>query len=154
MSATLVADKDARRDGDEPDDFFPSHETRIDLRGRTILVIEDHLDSCRALNLMVEHTGANSLTARNGLDALGLVKRHKVHLILCDLRMPVMDGYEFIRRLRKDSLLARIPVIAVTAFGMDEDLQRTRRAGFLAHMVKPITWTALASLLARVLQSH
>jgi CheY-like chemotaxis protein len=68
--------------------------------------------------------------------------------------MPVMDGYEFIRRMRKDPLLARIPVIAVTAFGMDEDLQRTRKAGFLAHMVKPITWTALASMLARVLQSH
>jgi two-component system CheB/CheR fusion protein len=154
MSPTLVAGENARRDGDEPDAFFPSHETRIDLRGRTILVIEDHFDSCRALNLMVEHTGANCLTARNGLDALGLVTRHKVHLILCDLRMPVMDGYEFIRRMRKDPLLARIPVIAVTAFGMDEDLQRTRKAGFLAHMVKPITWTALASMLARVLQSH
>ena len=150
----MLGVSEKRRDDEEPDDFFPSSAAHIDLRGRTILIIEDHLDSCIALNLMVEHTGAHSLTARNGLDALGVVKRHKVHLILCDLRMPVMDGFEFLRRLLDDPLLARIPVVAVTAFGQEEDLRRTRKAGFVAHMVKPVTWAALTSQLERFLQQH
>ncbi len=153
MMAAMAA-TERRREEAEPDDFFPSHDAQIDLRGRTILIIEDHADSCHALDLMVEHTGARSLTARNGLDALGVVKSNKVHLILCDLRMPVMDGYEFMRRLRKDPLLAGIPVIAVTAFGQQEDVQRTRKAGFVAHMVKPVTWADLTSQLERFLQSQ
>jgi CheY-like chemotaxis protein len=152
MAAMAATEK--RRDDSEPDDFFPSNEPHIDLRGRTILVIEDHTDSCLALQLMVEHTGARSLTARNGLDALGIVKRYKVHLVLCDLRMPVMDGFEFIRRVRKDPLLAGIPVVAVTAFGQQEDLRRTRKAGFVAHMVKPVTWAALTAQLERLLQAY
>jgi CheY-like chemotaxis protein len=119
----------------------------------TILVVEDHRDSRDALRQFLEYLGARVLTAENGLEALALLHRAP-DVVLCDLRMPHMDGFGFLERLRRDPTHARIPVIAVTAFGAKADLLQTYVAGFAAHLTKPIDPDALVSTLTKVRQSR
>jgi CheY-like chemotaxis protein len=124
----------------------------LDLRGRKVLVIEDDPDALEITASMVERTGATPLRAQNGAEGLAYLKRYRqVHLILCDLLMPFMDGFDFIERLHRDRYLSRIPVIAVTALGSEADFDRTFVTGFHGHLVKPISYEVLSAQLRRVL---
>ena len=107
-------------------------------RGRTILVVEDHEDSLNVSRLILEAHGARVVCATDGHEALRALEIEQPDLILCDLRMPVMDGYAFIARLRRNPRLARLCVIAVTALGEYSDLLQTWAAGFDGHLAKPV----------------
>src|SRR5207302_1296869 len=89
---------------------------------------EDHADSRELLREIVESFGATVVVAGDGEDALRKVARVRPGLVLCDLRMPLLDGFGFIDRLRRDPALSRTPVIAVTALGTETDVIRTWRA--------------------------
>ncbi len=119
------------------------------LRGVRILIVEDDPDHQLALRLMVESFGATVRATLEGHEALVVATAWTPDLILCDLMMPGMDGYTFIRRLQHDPGLSRIRVIAVSALSRDADVKRTRLAGFEAHLAKPIDGEVLASVLER-----
>ncbi|MGH7267031.1 MAG: response regulator [Candidatus Rokuibacteriota bacterium] len=119
------------------------------LSGMTILVVEDHADSREALAEILRYFGARTLLARDGADALAALASVVPDVVLCDLSMPVMDGFGFLERVRQDPRLAHLPVIATTALGSRADRSRTRRAGFAGHAVKPIEADALVARLAR-----
>jgi CheY-like chemotaxis protein len=125
--------------------------SQVDLRGVRVLVVEDDHDSRDVLRRIVEAFGATVRTAESGHQGLLRACVDKPDLILCDLRMPGMDGYAFMGRLRANPALARVAVIAVTALGNDRDFQRTWEAGFDGHLVKPIDCDVIAAQLARVL---
>lgn len=74
-------------------------------------------------------------------------------LVLADIRMPRLDGIQFIQRLRADPQFVRLPVIAVTALGQDRDYFSTFEAGFEAHLTKPIDYELVAAVISRVLPS-
>src|SRR5260221_639729 len=112
----------------------------LDLRGVTVLVVEDHPDSRDMLRQVVESFGASVAVAADGRQALRVTSWIKPDLILCDLRMPVIDGFGFIDRLRHDPNLSRTAVLAVTALGSDADIKRTWEVGFDGHLVKPIDY--------------
>jgi two-component system CheB/CheR fusion protein len=121
------------------------------LNGCTVLVVDDNPDALDVLRLMVEHSGAKAVTARNGAEALSCVRGVKIDLVLCDLGMPVMSGYEFIQRLHAERGHARTPVIAVSAYVFPEDLERAAAAGFASHLAKPVNFGLLEAEIRRVL---
>jgi CheY-like chemotaxis protein len=121
---------------------------------RTILVVEDHEDALNVSRALLEHYGARVLAARHGAEALALLETERPDLVLCDLRMPVMDGFAFMARLRRDPRLARLTVIAVTALGEYPDVLQTWEAGFDGHLAKPVDAATLATAVKRALWAH
>jgi CheY-like chemotaxis protein len=120
------------------------------LRGRSVLVVEDDEDSREVLRLIVESCGATVRLAVDGAEALARVGEARPDLVLCDLRMPGVDGFTFLERLRADPRSRHVRVVAVTALDSDEDVARTWAAGFDGHVVKPIDLELMTTLLERV----
>jgi CheY-like chemotaxis protein len=126
----------------------------LDLSGVTILIVEDHEDSREMLRQTIESFGAKVAVAADGREALATAGWLRPDLVLCDLRMPVLDGYGFIERLRADPALSRTAVIAVSALGSDADLRRTFEAGFDGHLVKPVDYETITAQLERIFWAH
>jgi len=120
-------------------------------KGTTVLVVEDHADSADAMRQILTSLGARVVLAGDGLEGLVVLKRERPSIVLCDLRMPIMDGFQFIGHLRADPRFARLPVLAFTALGDGDDLMKTWQAGFDGHLTKPVDYDTVASTLERVL---
>ena len=103
-----------------------------------ILVIEDNVDSLELMNYILTAFGHTVFKARNGEEGLKTARRELPDLILSDLQMPKIDGYEVARALREDPSLSRRPLLAVTAFAMQDDRARALAAGFDGYISKPI----------------
>jgi CheY-like chemotaxis protein len=128
---------------------------RLDLKGVTVLVVEDNDDSRDMLRQIVGSFGATVLSAANGEEAIALLAtRAAPDLVLCDLMMPRMNGFEFMDWLRRQPHLSRIPVIAVSALGAEADVMKTWSAGFSGHLVKPVDFWTIAAQLHRIFWAH
>lgn len=114
-----------------------------------ILIVDDDIRNVFALSVALEDAGLQVVFAENGLDALEMLRadQHGIDLVLMDIMMPRMDGYEAIREIRKLPELAMLPIIAVTAKAMKEDQQRCMDAGASDYLTKPIDINRLLSLL-------
>ncbi len=123
------------------------------LDGVTILVVDDHPDSLDAMGLMLGSLGARVLVAADGTRALEILGRERPDLVLTDLRMPTMDGFELARRLRVDPRTARTRVVALTGLDDEADYLRTLEAGFDGHLTKPVEYDTLGAALWRLLPS-
>lgn len=121
------------------------------LQDTTILVVEDHEDSRDAVRQFLEALGARVLLAANGKEGLDRLAAESPDVTLCDLRMPVVDGYMFMERMRGNARLARAKVIAISAHGEPADIRRTWEAGFDGHLVKPVDPDVLLAALERTL---
>jgi two-component system cell cycle response regulator DivK len=111
----------------------------------TILVVEDNDRNLRLVRDVLEHAGFVVLGAGSGEEGVDLARTELPDLVLMDLGLPGIDGAEALRRLRADPATAGVPVVAVTAFAMDDDRERSRRAGFDGFLPKPIDIRALPS---------
>ncbi|KRD55840.1 two-component system response regulator [Acidovorax sp. Root275] len=105
----------------------------------TILVIEDDDASRLLVTYLLENAGHRVLLAENGALGLGLALAEGPDLILCDLQMPVMNGYEVAQSLRSHPTWRVVPLVAVTAFSMPGDREKALEVGFDEHLSKPIT---------------
>jgi PAS domain S-box-containing protein len=117
--------------------------------GRRILVIEDHEDGRDMLVLTLRSAGHDVLEAATGHDGVELAVAHAPDVALVDIGLPDLDGYEVGRRIR-EKLGSRLSLIALTGYGQPSDRARSQRAGFDAHLVKPVAASALAQALARL----
>ncbi len=125
-----------------------SNAARLNIAPRTsFLVVDDSEDTIRMLEQLLSLAGANVKTATNGADALRLATDHEFDVILSDISMPGMDGFEFLARLRLINGRQHVPVIAITGFGRGDDVERARSAGFYSHLTKPLNIQALAEVL-------
>lgn len=120
------------------------------LNDMTILVVDDSEDTTEMVQHLLEISGATVCAATSGSQALRLAREKDFDVVLSDISMPGMDGFEFLQRLRELPGKQDVPAIALTGFGRPEDVQRATREGFYAHLTKPFDIQALASLLQKL----
>jgi CheY-like chemotaxis protein len=115
------------------------------LAGRSVLVVEDTEDTRESLRALLELHGAKVSIARDGREALDTIQDAAPDLVLCDLRMPRMDGFEFISELHHAPAPVQPPVVAMSGFVSEADRRRTREAGFEGHIAKPCDAEAIVA---------
>jgi NO-binding membrane sensor protein with MHYT domain/CheY-like chemotaxis protein len=126
----------------------------LDLSGVTILVLDDEIDSLELVREILAQTGARIITAHRPLEALELLRAHQPQLLVSDIGMPDIDGFELIRRVRAlEGSIAATPAIALTAFARREDRTQALAAGFTGYLVKPITPALLLQTAAHILHN-
>jgi CheY-like chemotaxis protein len=116
--------------------------------GLRALVVDDCHDTAATVALLLQSWGHEVAVAHDGPGAVSSAQGFQPHVILLDLGLPKVDGYEVCRRLRQLPALRGTYLVAVTGHGRDEDRRRSREAGFDFHVVKPIDLAALERLLA------
>jgi signal transduction histidine kinase len=117
---------------------------------RRILIADDNNDALESLATLLQLSGHEVFTATNGGTALQSIERHLPEVVLLDIGMPLLDGYEVARRIRAQPWGQRITLVALTGWGQDSDRRRSREAGFDSHLVKPLDLETLTDLLARL----
>jgi CheY-like chemotaxis protein len=115
---------------------------------RRILVADDNKDAADTLALLLELYGHEVRVAHGGHAALALAQSFRPHIALLDIAMPDLDGHEVARKLRQDASCPDLVLIALTAYGQDEDKERAHEAGFHQHLTKPVDPGKLAVLIA------
>jgi signal transduction histidine kinase/PAS domain-containing protein/ActR/RegA family two-component response regulator len=130
-----------------PGEFKP-----LDLSGIKVLVVDDEADARDLIKRVLSECDAEVITAGTAAGALRLVESDKPHVLVSDIGMPDVDGYELLRRVRAldDGAGVRLPAIALTAFARSEDRTRALRAGFLVHVAKPVEPSELIATVASV----
>jgi CheY-like chemotaxis protein/signal transduction histidine kinase/HAMP domain-containing protein len=129
------------------------HDSDEPLRDRKVLVVDDDVRNIFALNSLLERHGMNVVTATNGQDAIRLLDQHPdVSLVLTDVMMPEMDGYETMRRIREIPEFRLLPIIALTAKAMKGDREKCLQAGASDYVAKPVNTEQLLSLVRMWLQ--
>ena len=116
---------------------------------RTVLVVDDDRDMVETCARILQRGGYDCLTATGGREALDLLRRHRLDLILTDLRMPEMDGLTLLANARRDA--PKVPVVIFTAYGSMETARQAREAGAAAYLAKPFGVGELQDTVARVL---
>jgi two-component system cell cycle response regulator DivK len=104
---------------------------------KTILVVEDQEDNRQILRDLLASSGFLMIEAHDGQQALAMARSQRPDLILMDIQLPVVDGYEATRSIKRDPELRHIPVIAVTSYALSGDEERAREAGCDAYVAKP-----------------
>jgi CheY-like chemotaxis protein len=118
---------------------------------RSVLVVDDVNDVTDMIGLFLRHAGYQVVTAESASDALKLAREHAFDLVISDIGMPEMNGYELVERLRRMTSYAHTPMIAVTGYTEYDDRGRSLRAGFNAHLTKPIEPSRLLELMQDLL---
>ena len=115
--------------------------------GRRILVVDDNEDAAETLAMLLRLTGHHVEVAYNGMCALARVRANKPDVVLCDLGLPELSGFDFARAIRREHG-TRITLVAVSGYAQPEDMRKSRDAGFDAHLAKPAQPADLERLLA------
>jgi two-component system CheB/CheR fusion protein len=115
---------------------------------RRILIIEDNVDSAESLRAVLEMNQHAVSVAYNGPDGLAQARLFRPEVVLCDIGLPGMDGYEVARAFRADQELRRTCLVALSGYAAPEDVERSSQAGFQHHLAKPPQIDRLAALLA------
>ena len=102
------------------------------------------------MKLELEWLGYTVLTARDGISGLELAQREAPDLVVSDIKMPGMDGYDLIKELRRIPKLASMPAIALTGFGMKRDTEAALAAGYNAHLCKPVDAKQLSAVIEQL----
>jgi signal transduction histidine kinase/ActR/RegA family two-component response regulator len=122
----------------------------VDLSGIKILIVDDEADARDMINRVLEDCKAKVITAASATEALMVIESERPHVLVSDIGMPEIDGYEFLRRVRAltQKIGLHIPAVALTAYAGFEDKTRALRAGFLVHLAKPVEPSELVATLA------
>jgi signal transduction histidine kinase len=117
---------------------------------RRVLVVDDNVDSAESLAMLLRLGGHEIETAYDGLQAVEAAERFKPDLVLLDIGLPGIDGYDAAARIREGCDGRELVLVAITGWGQEEDRRRSREAGFDAHLTKPVDMAALSRLLAEL----
>ena len=104
---------------------------------KRILIVEDNELNMKLFNDLLEAHGYKTVQTRSGVEAVELARQHKPDLILMDIQLPLVDGYEATRRIKADPELRSIPVIVVTSYALSGDDGKAHAAGCDAYVTKP-----------------
>jgi two-component system cell cycle response regulator DivK len=106
---------------------------------KRILVVEDTEDNRQIMRDLLSSAGYDLVEAQDGAEGVAMAKSSRPDLILMDIQLPVLDGYEATRRIKADPALSHIPVIAVTSYALSGDEAKTRAAGCDGYVAKPFS---------------
>ena len=112
-----------------------------------ILVVDDNRDAADSLGMLLRMQGADVQVVDNGPAALAALTTYGPSVVLLDIGMPGMDGYELARRMRQQQDSADVTLIALTGWGQEQDRRLSKQAGIDYHLIKPVDWESLVSLL-------
>jgi PAS domain S-box-containing protein len=129
-------------------------ETERPEKARRILVVDDNVDGAQSLSAMLKLMGHDTALAHDGISALETAYSYRPDMVLLDIGLPRLNGYEVARRLRQEPQLRDVVLVAVTGWGQEEDRRRSREAGFDHHLTKPPDPAAIAQLLASLRPSR
>ena len=115
---------------------------------RRILIVDDNRDAAASLAMLLKITGHETHIANDGLEAVEAVATFRPEIVLLDIGLPKLNGYEACRRIREQPWGKNIVIVALTGWGQEEDREKSKNAGFDGHMVKPLDFAALTKLLA------
>lgn len=118
------------------------------LTGSRVLVVDDNVDAAESAAMLLQHLGAETIVAADAQSIVEVVQRFEPTLILLDIGMPGIDGYEACRQIRR-TFNGKIYIAAVTGWGQEEDRRLSEQAGFDAHLTKPVRFTELVALAER-----
>ncbi len=136
------------RDSDNEEEQSKEIFEAIDLEGTNILIVDDDIKNIFVLDAALKEFNANTFTAFNGQEALNFLEDNSdIDLVLMDIMMPIMNGYEAIEKIRENEKLKHIPVITVTAKAMKEDREKCIRIGADDYLSKPIDINILGNLI-------
>ena len=121
---------------------------RIARQSSRVLVVDDNVDTAGGLSRLLKLLGHDVQVAYDGKAAVEVARAHRPDLVLLDIGLPGMDGYEVVKRLRLEECCKNALIIAVSGYGQPEDLRRSKEAGFDQHLVKPVDYGALVALFA------
>jgi CheY-like chemotaxis protein len=116
---------------------------------RRVLVVDDNADAAVTLQLLLQSLGHETHVVHDGAAALDAARRLEPDVVLLDIGLPGLDGYEVARRLREMEAARPLRIIAVTGWGTEADRRRSQEAGFDLHLVKPLDPEELAQVLGR-----
>ena len=115
-----------------------------------VLVADDNEDSAMTLSMILKILGSDVRTANDGMEAVEVATAFRPDVILLDIGMPRLNGYDTARRIREQPWGKNTVLVALTGWGQEEDRQKSHDAGFDTHMVKPVELAALEELLANL----
>lgn len=126
-----------------------------DSESTTILIVEDNVSNFVLMARLLDHMGVHCEWKTSGYEVVEYADTlPEVNLILMDIRLPYEDGYEALRKLRASEALREIPVVAVTAYASDEQMQRSRAAGFDGFLGKPLDPDRFPAQINRILNGE
>ena len=117
---------------------------------RRILIVDDNRDSAESLGMLFEITGNKTYLAHDGVEALEAIEAHRPEIVLLDIGLPGLDGHEVCRRVREQNWGRDIVMIALTGWGQADDRRKSQEAGFNGHLVKPVDYDELLTLLSKL----
>jgi two-component system cell cycle response regulator DivK len=117
--------------------------------GQTLLLVEDNEDNRIIYSTVLRHLGYRVIEAQDGLQAVDLARSAQPDLILMDISIPRLDGWEATRILRRDPATRAIPIIALTAHALSDDRERAAEVGFTSYLAKPIEPRAVVAEVRR-----
>jgi CheY-like chemotaxis protein len=115
-----------------------------------VLVVDDNIDLVIMLTTSLRHRGYSVQSAYTGPDGLKVAQQWRPDVVILDIGLPGLDGYEVARRLRAEQSTSDARIIALTGYGRDADVELAREAGFDAHLVKPYEFNELERLMIPV----
>ena len=117
-------------------------------------MVDDNKDSAASLSALLELAGHRADIANDGLEGVRLAEKIRPEVILMDIGMPKLNGYDAARRIRAQEWGKEITLIAVSGWGQESDRTKSKAAGFDAHLVKPVEYSALVKILADISATH
>ena len=124
---------------------------RQPLAGVRVLLVDDMEDTLETFGYLLQHEGADVTAASSGAEALRLAEEHEFDLVISDVGMPRMDGYQLLTELRNRPRTVATPAIALTGYGRANDIERALKAGFQAHVDKPVNFERMRVVIEEVL---
>lgn len=113
-----------------------------------VLIIDDNKDLTEIMCDLIGFLGHKTICSQDGKDGIAMAKEHHPDVIICDIGLPVMDGYEVAQQLRKDDEIKETFLIALSGYAGPEDRKRSREAGFDRHLAKPADISAIERVIA------
>lgn len=134
-------------------DMAPTSTLSLSPPRHRILIVDDNRDAATTLAMMLRATGAQTQMAHDGIDAIAIAEQFRPDVVVLDLGMPKLNGYDTCRRIRQQPWGREMLLVALSGWGQEEDKRKSQAAGFNAHLVKPVEFSQLQQVLLHLTSS-